>query len=142
SLFKDVAKEYCQQVNSPVAARHVIDRAVRIALDQSTVTCVILPKDIQEEPAVPQPPQKHDMAFSGVGHAVPHVVPKRHELEAAAAVLNDAERVAMLIGQGALGATDEVMRTAELLGPGVAKAGLGKAALPDDVPYCTGSAGW
>src|SRR6478672_10014290 len=58
NLFKDVAKEYCQQVNSPVAARHVIDRAIRIAMDQSTVTCVILPKDIQEEKAVPEPPQK------------------------------------------------------------------------------------
>src|SRR6266566_7448895 len=52
-LFKDVAREYCQQVNSPIAARHVIDRAIRIALDQSTVTCVILPKDVQEEKAVP-----------------------------------------------------------------------------------------
>src|SRR5437667_10475079 len=47
NLFKDVAKEYCQQVNAPMAARHVLDRAIRIALDQSTVTCVILPKDIQ-----------------------------------------------------------------------------------------------
>src|SRR5205814_4404539 len=41
NLFKDVAKEYCQQVNHPAAARHVLDRAIRTALDQSTVTCVI-----------------------------------------------------------------------------------------------------
>src|SRR5437763_2812813 len=36
NLFKDVASEYCQQVNSPLAAKHVIDRAIRIALDQNT----------------------------------------------------------------------------------------------------------
>src|SRR5205823_8206024 len=83
NLFKDVAKEYCAQVNSPMAARHVIDRAIRIALDQSTVTCVILPKDIQEE-KYEDPPQKHDTAQTGIGHAVPHMIPKRRELEAAA----------------------------------------------------------
>jgi pyruvate dehydrogenase (quinone) len=141
NLFKDVAREYCQQVNSPVAARHVIDRAIRIALDQSTVTCVILPKDVQEEKAVREPPQKHDTAQPGVGYSVPHVIPKEKDLRAAADVLNHAERVAMLVGQGALAAGDEVMQTADLLGAGVAKAWLGKAVIPDDVPYCTGAIG-
>src|SRR5438876_531397 len=73
NLFKDVAKEYCQQINSRTAARHVIDRAIRIALDQSTVTCAILPKDVQEEKAVREPPQKHDIALSGIGVAYPHI---------------------------------------------------------------------
>src|SRR5689334_21312864 len=67
NLFKDVAREYCQQVNSPMAARHVIDRAIRIALDQSTVTCVILPKDVQED-KYKDPPQKHDTAQTGIGY--------------------------------------------------------------------------
>src|SRR5947209_12632429 len=53
NLFKDVAGEYVQTVCSPAAARHVVDRAIRIALDQRNVTCVIVPKDIQEESAVP-----------------------------------------------------------------------------------------
>ena len=47
----------------------------------------------------------------------------------------------MLVGQGALDATDEVIAVADALGAGVAKALLGKAAVPDDVPYCTGSIG-
>ena len=141
SLFKDVASEYVTQVNSPMAARHAIDRAIRTALDQRTVTCVILPKDIQEEDAVPKPPHIHDSLHSGVGYAVPHIIPKRPELESAARILNEGERVAMLIGAGALGATDEVMRMAELLGAGVAKSWLGKAALADDVLYCTGNIG-
>src|SRR5947207_7481716 len=46
NLFKDVAREYVTTVASPAAARHAIDRAIRIAKDQRTVTCVIVPKDI------------------------------------------------------------------------------------------------
>src|SRR5881275_2493936 len=55
SLFKDVACEYVQQAASPVAIRHLVDRAVRIALDQRTVTAIIIPKDVQELDAVPVP---------------------------------------------------------------------------------------
>jgi pyruvate dehydrogenase (quinone) len=140
NLFKDVAKEYCQQVNSAMAARHVIDRAMRIALDQRTVTCVILPKDVQEE-KYEDPPQKHDTAQTGIGHCATYMIPAPQELRRAADVLNQAQRVAMLVGQGALLAADEVIQTAELLGAGVAKSWLGKAALPDDLPYCTGNIG-
>lgn len=142
SLFKDVAGEFVQTIASPVAARHVIDRAFRIAKDQRTVTCVIVPKDVQEMPAVPEPPQAHDHTLSGVGHAAaPYMVPRRPELEAAARVLNEGQRVAILVGQGALGATDDVIAVADRLGAGVAKAWLGKAAVPDDVPFCTNTIG-
>jgi pyruvate dehydrogenase (quinone) len=141
NLFKDVAKEFVQQVNSPAAARHCIDRAIRIAIDQRTVTCVILPKDVQEEDAVPKPPHLHDTAHSGIGCAVPHVIPKQDDLTRAAEILNSGARVAMLVGAGALNATSEVIQIADLLGAGVAKAWLGKAVIPDDVPFCTGCIG-
>jgi pyruvate dehydrogenase (quinone) len=141
NLFKDVAKEFVQQVNSPAAARHCIDRAIRIAKDQRTVTCVIFPKDIQEKNAVAKPPHSHDSVHSGIGIAVPHIIPKDHDLRQAADVLNGGSKVAILVGQGALGATDEVMQIAELLGCGITKAWLGKAVIPDDVPYCTGCIG-
>jgi pyruvate dehydrogenase (quinone) len=141
NLFKDVAGEFVQTVASPAAVRHCIDRAVRIALDQRSVTCVILPKDIQDESAVAQPPQRHNYSISGIGWPVPHVVPKQPDLAAAAKVLNEGSKVAMLIGAGSLNATDEVMQVAELLGAGVSKSWLGKAAMADDVPYCCGSIG-
>ena len=141
NLFKDVAGEYVQTIASPSAARHVIDRAIRIALDQRSVTCVIVPKDIQEERAVAQPPQKHDYALSGIGCPAPYIIPQRPELDAAAKILNEGSKVAMLVGAGALGAADEVMQLADLLGAGIAKSWLGKAALADDVPYCCGSIG-
>jgi pyruvate dehydrogenase (quinone) len=56
-------------------------------------------------------------------------------------VLNAGKKVAILAGAGALKATDEVIEVADKLGAGVAKALLGKAALPDDLPFVTGSIG-
>ncbi|MBV8780265.1 MAG: thiamine pyrophosphate-requiring protein, partial [Phycisphaerae bacterium] len=141
SLFKDVASEYCVTVSSPAAVRHCIDRAFRIAMDQKSVTCVIFPKDIQDEAAVPDPPQRHDHALTGIGHAVPYIIPQKTDLEAAARILNDGKKIAMLVGQGALNAQDEVLEVAQRLGAGVAKSWLGKAVMPESVPFCTGHIG-
>ena len=141
NLFKDVAAEYCYTCMSPVAARHQIDRAIRIAMDQRTVTCVIVPKDIQEMSAVETPPHEHNTIHSGIGYSVPYIVPREEDLEAAAQILNKGQKVAMLVGQGALAATDEVLEVADILGAGVAKAWLGKAVIPDDIPFCTGAIG-
>src|SRR5207237_2443657 len=78
---------------------------------------------------------------SSPGFVPPRVGPPGDALERAADILNAGEKVAMLVGQGALHATDEVVQVAELLGAGVAKALLGKAAVPDDLPFVTGSIG-
>src|SRR5690348_7593729 len=97
NLFKDVAAEYVTTVSSPAAARHAFDRAIRIAMDQRSVTCVILPKDIQEENAVPNPPHLHDSLHSGIGICVPHIIPKEPDLRRAADILNEGSKVAMLV---------------------------------------------
>jgi pyruvate dehydrogenase (quinone) len=141
TLFKDVAHEFVQVAMEPAQVRHLIDRALRIALDERTVTAIIIPNDVQESPAVEQPPHAHGTVHSSPGYRAPRVLPTDQDLDRAAEVLNAGERVAMLIGQGALHAADEVAQVAELLGAGVAKALLGKAALPDDLPYVTGSIG-
>ena len=141
TLFKDVAHEYVHMATTPVAIRHLIDRAIRIAKAERTVTAIIIPNDVQEMPAVEVPPRKHGTVHSGTGYSSPRVVPKDVDLRRAAEILNSGERVAMLIGAGALQATDEVIEVAEILGAGVAKALLGKAALPDALPFCTGSIG-
>jgi len=141
TLFKDVANEYVQLCVSPAQIRHVIDRAVRIALAERTVTCVIVPNDLQEEPVVDPPPRRHGTVHSGIGWSRPVVVPRQADLRRAAEVLNAGERVAMLIGAGAQDAAQEVIQTAETLGAGVAKALLGKAMLSDDLPFVTGAIG-
>jgi pyruvate dehydrogenase (quinone) len=81
------------------------------------------------------------MTFSGVGVEMPAPVPARSALQRAADILNSGEKVAMLVGAGAIGATDQVLAVAERLQAGIAKALLGKAAVPDDVAFCTGSIG-
>jgi pyruvate dehydrogenase (quinone) len=140
SLFKDVAGSYVQQVSVPAQARHVIDRAIRVALAERRVTAIVLPNDLQEEPYA-DPPRAHGTLHSGVGYSKPAVVPSEPELHRAADVLNSGRRVAMLVGAGALGAVDEVTAVADRLGAGAAKALLGKATLPDDLPWVTGSIG-
>ena len=68
-------------------------------------------------------------------------MPREADLRRAAEVLNEGKKVAILVGAGALQATDEVIAVADKLQAGVAKALLGKAALPDELPWVTGSIG-
>jgi pyruvate dehydrogenase (quinone) len=140
SLFKDVAGEYVHMATVPEQVRHLVDRAVRIAKAERTVTCLIIPNDLQEKPYA-DPPRIHGSLFSGVGFCQPRVVPNDVDLKRAADVLNSGKKVAILVGAGALGATDEVIEVAEMLGAGVSKALLGKAVIPDELPYCCGSIG-
>jgi pyruvate dehydrogenase (quinone) len=141
SLFKDVAHEYVHMATDAVQIRHLVDRAVRIARCERTVTCIIIPNDLQESPAEPEPPHQHATIHSSSAYSSPRVLPEEADLRHAAEILNAGKRVAILAGAGALGATDELEEVAEALGAGVAKALLGKAVLPDDLPYVTGSIG-
>lgn len=140
TLFKDVASEYVQQLSVPGQMRHCIDTALRVARARRTVTCLILPNDLQESD-YEEPPREHGSTFSGIGHPAPHVVPAESELKRAAEVLNAGKKVALLVGAGALQASEQVIEVADILGAGAAKALLGKAALPDDLPFVTGSIG-
>ena len=107
SLFKDVAGNYVQTCTTPMQMRHLIDRAVRIALAERCVTCLIVPNDVQELEAE-QPPHEHGTIHSGVGYSAPRVMPAEADLRRAADVLN---------------------------------AVLGRAAVPDDLPFVTGQIG-
>ncbi|WAJ39919.1 thiamine pyrophosphate-requiring protein [Pseudomonas sp. GOM7] len=140
SLFKDVAGAFVQQASAPAQVRHLVDRAIRTALGERRVTAIILPNDLQEAEYA-EPPRKHGTLHSGVGYTRPRVLPYDEDLRRAAEVLNSGKKVAMLVGAGALKASDEVFQVAEKLGAGVAKALLGKAVLPDELPWVTGSIG-
>jgi len=140
-LYSDVASAYVEQVNDPGSVRHILDRAMRTAQAERTVTAVIIPADVQDMDAVPEQPKLTHTVHSGAGYWPGRQIPEQKDLQAAADLLNAGERVAMLVGAGAMRATDEVIAVADILGAGVAKALLGKAVVPDDVPYCTGSIG-
>jgi pyruvate dehydrogenase (quinone) len=140
AMFKDVAGAFVQQASVPSQIRHLVDRAIRTALGERRVTAIVLPNDLQDLKYEP-PPRKHGTLHSGVGYRAPKTIPYPDDLQRAADVLNAGKKVAILVGAGALQATDEVIAVAEKLGAGVAKALLGKAALPDDFPFVTGSIG-
>ncbi|WP_220291263.1 thiamine pyrophosphate-requiring protein [Streptomyces sp. MBT84] len=140
SLYKDVASDFCEMVTVPEQLPNVLDRAMRTAMARRSVTAVIIPADVQELDYSP-PEHAFKMVPSSLG--MPHYapVPSDEDVTRAADVLNAGDKVAILIGQGARGARQEVMAVADRLGAGVAKALLGKDALDDDLPYVTGSIG-
>lgn len=140
NLFKDVAHEYVHTAMSPEQVRHLIDRAARIALSERTVTCVILPKDLQEV-AYEAPSHTHNVLLSGVGYSAPKIIPAEGDLERAAKVIDAGERVAILAGAGAAAASAEVIELAQATGGGIAKALLGLHVVPDDLPFVTGPIG-
>lgn len=140
SLFKDVASEYVQTVMVPEQLPNVLDRAIRTAYAEHSVTAVIVPSDVQELDYV-APAHEFKMVPSSLGVPTAEVIAPESELRRAAELLNAGERVALLVGQGARSAREEVLAVADLLGAGVAKALLGKDVLSDELPFVTGSIG-
>jgi pyruvate dehydrogenase (quinone) len=140
SLFKDVASEYLQMVTVPEQLPNVIDRAMRVAMAERTVTAIIIPADVQELDYA-APPHEFKYVPSSLGIEFPRVSPEDEAVRRAADVLNSGEKVAILAGQGSRGARDEVIEVADLLGAGIAKPLLGKDAIPDDLPFVTGAIG-
>jgi pyruvate dehydrogenase (quinone) len=139
TLLADVS-EFVETCMTPEQARHLVDRAMRTAISTNGVSCIVVPVDVQHADAA-DPPKSHGSVFSSAGISPPAAVPEESEVRRAADVLNAGSKVAMLIGQGAIGAKDEVIAVADALGAGVAKALNGRAALPDDLPFVTGSIG-
>jgi pyruvate dehydrogenase (quinone) len=139
SFFKDVAG-FVSYVMDEYAARHVLDRAIKSALTERRPAVVIVPDDVAEM-EYSDPPMQHGSVFSSPTWSQPHMVPDEALLQQAAQILNDGEKVAILIGQGARRASKEVLQVADLLGCGIAKALLGKDAVPDDLPIVTGGIG-
>src|SRR6185437_10660665 len=88
SLFKDVANEYVHMAMTPTQVRHLVDRAVRIALEHRTPTCIIFPNDVQELDAVPVPPREHGTVHTGIGVSRHSKVPDAAALQRAAEILN------------------------------------------------------
>jgi pyruvate dehydrogenase (quinone) len=139
-LFKDVCHQYTQTLAAPQQLPNLIDRAIRTALATHSPTCIIVPYDVQELEYEP-PGHAFKMVPSSLGITWPRVAPDDDGVRKAADILNAGSKVAILVGQGARGARDEIVQVADVLGAGVAKALLGKDVLPDDLGWVTGSLG-
>ncbi len=140
-LFADVAA-YTARIMSPAHVENVVALACRTALARRGVAHVAIPVDVQEEPLTQTKPSSRNVSHHASFTPAESVrVPPDADLESAAGILNDAQRVAILAGQGALRASEELLATAELLGAPIVKALLGKAVVPDDHPLTTGGIG-
>jgi len=139
-VFQDVAI-YNARVMGAAHVENVTDLACRSAITRRGVAHITIPADIQEK-EIPTKGSKHnvlhhtsDIPAWGAG------LPDQQQLHKAADVLNRARRPAILAGRGALGASAELLQVADILGAPIAKALLGKAAIPDDHPLTTGPIG-
>ena len=140
-LFIDVAK-FNERIMGPAHVENVADLACRTALAYRGVAHITVPVDVQEAPVSERKHSKRNVPHHTSGVLARSVgLPSADALRRAAEILDAGTKVAILAGRGALDATDALERTAETLGAPIVKALLGKAAVPDDSPYTTGSIG-
>ena len=140
-LYLDVAA-YNERIMGSTHVENVVDLAVRIATSYRTVSHITFPVDLQEKEVKSRQRSKRNIPHhTSRAEADGAMLADERDLASAAQILNEGKKVAILAGRGALNATDELEQTAELLGAPIVKALLGKGAVPDDCPYCTGTIG-
>jgi pyruvate dehydrogenase (quinone) len=140
-VFADAAA-FTTRIMSSRHVENVVALACRFALTQRGVAHIAIPTDVQEESLQDQKPSPRNVAHH-VSFAQADAVglPPAADIERAAEILNTGRKVAILAGQGALGAREQLLKTAELLGAPIVKALLGKALVPDAHPLTTGGIG-
>ena len=141
SVYKDVGGAYIQTIADASQVEHMVDRACRTALAARAPTVLIVPSDVQDRPAMVTPPDAHGYFHTSRVPSSPIGAPGAVDLQRAADVLNSGQRVALLVGAGALGHSALVEAVADRLGAGAAKALLGKPVLDDRLEWVTGSIG-
>ncbi len=141
-LFEN-ACVFNQRIMGAAHARSMTELAIRTALARKGVAHITTPIDIQDQAV--KDDERSNRNVKGHAHSSTFAIgarrPTPEEIEAAATILNDGKKIAIMAGQGALGAGDEIERVAEILGAPVIKPLLGKAVIPDDSPYTTGGIG-
>lgn len=140
-LYMDVAF-YNQRVMGPSHVINVLDEAIKTALAYRGVAHITIPKDIQEW----KNSDKHRSGQNIKNHSADilagqYPIPPEKEFEAAARLIADGSKIAILAGRGALRARTEVLELARKLRAPVIKPLLGKAVIPDNDPYCLGGIG-
>jgi len=140
-LFADVAA-YSTRIMSAAHVDNAVSLACRIAVTQRTVAHVSIPVDVQEQAIEEAEPSSRNVAHHvSFAKTDGQRAPDEESLTRALEILNRGKKIAILAGQGALGARDELIELAELLGAPIIKALLGKSVVPDDHPLTTGGIG-
>jgi len=132
-VLADVAV-YVQTIVSPEQAQAVVDTAFRTARVRLGPAVIILPHDVQGMTMPELVPANWVSRSSAVAPSI-SVVPPPSEILKAAAIINAGSKVTFIVGHGSNGATDEVLKAAELCGAGLITALRAKQVVPSDVPY-------
>lgn len=140
-VFQDVSV-FNQRIMGAAHVRNIATLACRTALAHRGVAHITIPVDLQDQAAgddmrAPRNVKGHNTAL----FAPELPIPSEAEMRRAVEIMDAGKRIVILAGQGALKATDQLERLAEKTGAVIVKALLGKAAVPDDSPYTTGSVG-
>ncbi|TFV61127.1 thiamine pyrophosphate-requiring protein [Mycobacterium sp. PS03-16] len=141
ALFKDVCGQYVQTVFAPEQALMALDNAMRTAIATSTPTCLIIPHDVQQAEMPDEVQHTHGVVPSAAVSARARITAPDSQIRKAAEVLNAGDRTALLVGRGAAGAEEEIVRIVDVLGAGVTTSLLGKPVLREDEPWHTGVMG-
>ncbi len=140
-VFMDVA-EFNQRIMGPAHVINTLDQAIKTALMRRGVSHITIPKDIQEWTARDEERSNANIPkHSADVFAAVHPMPHQQIIQAAAELINRGSKVAILAGQGCLGARQEILQLAEKIGAPIVKALMGKAVVPDDNPFTTGGIG-
>ncbi len=140
-VFMDVACYNERVMNAPHMGP-LADLAIRSAIEKRQVAHLTIPIDVQlEELSDKDRSERNKKGHSSQVRAVSGNLPRQEDLQAGAAVLNAGKRIAIMAGQGALDAGEELEEMAELLGAPIVKPLLGKGCVPDDSPYTVGGVG-
>jgi pyruvate dehydrogenase (quinone) len=140
TLFKDVAANFVQTAMVAEQVPMLLDRAFRAALANRAPAVVIVPHDVQQEPA-PELPHEHGIVVTAAEWSRPVVLPTDEDLRQAAELLGSCERPVLFVGQGAARARREVVAVAERLGAGIVTSLLGKPLVDETLPFAAGTMG-
>ncbi|SCG49087.1 pyruvate dehydrogenase (quinone) [Micromonospora echinaurantiaca] len=140
-LFGDVCNQFVRHARTPQQVPSLLDQAFRTAAATRSPVCVVLPRQLQEISVPDLQPQAAGVVTATPGEPLARVLPHEVDLDAAAQLLGTGQRPAILVGQGARGAADEIVALADRLGAGVATSLLGKPVLDERLPFHTGVLG-
>ncbi|SCL35782.1 pyruvate dehydrogenase (quinone) [Micromonospora nigra] len=140
-LFADVCNQFVRYVGTPAQVPSLLDEAFRTAAATRSPVCVVLPRHLQESAVPDLQPYATGLLTATPGEPLARVLPHDADLDAAAHLLGNGQRTAILVGQGARNAAPEVVALADRLGAGVAVSLLGKPVLDERLPFHTGVLG-
>ncbi|MFK3985165.1 thiamine pyrophosphate-dependent enzyme [Micromonospora sp. NPDC050397] len=139
-LLSDVCGEFVRVAGTAEEVPSLVDRAFRTAVATRSPTCVVVPQALQAA-GVPESPRSDGVYSMAPGLPPARVSPHESDLNAAAQLLGAGRRVAILVGQGAYGAADEIVALADRIGAGITTSLLGKPVLDERLPFHTGVMG-